>query len=83
MVSDIYIYIYFLLPLSGSDGLMKLWVIKSNTCVSTMDEHEDKVWSVTVNKEEDHIVTGGADSSIILWKVGSCDSRDQPTYGDN
>lgn len=51
---------------------MKLWVIKSNTCVSTMDEHEDKVWSVMVNKEEDHIVTGGADSSIILWKVGSC-----------
>lgn len=51
---------------------MKLWVIKSNTCVSTMDEHEDKVWSVTVNKEEDHVVTGGADSSIILWKVGSC-----------
>lgn len=40
-----------------------------------MDEHEDKVWSVTVNKEEDHIVTGGADSSIILWKVGSCNSH--------
>lgn len=59
---------------------MKLWVIKSNMCVSTMDEHEDKVWSIAVSKEEDHIVTGGADSSIILWKVGSCDP---PTYGDH
>lgn len=39
-----------------------------------MDEYEDKVWSVTVNKEEDYIVIGGADFSIILWKVGSCNS---------
>lgn len=52
---------------------MKFWVIKFNICVFIMDEYEDKVWSVTVNKEEDYIVIGGADFSIILWKVGLCD----------
>jgi U3 small nucleolar RNA-associated protein 13 len=30
---------------SGSDGLVKLWNIKSNECIDTMDEHEDKVTS--------------------------------------
>lgn len=63
-----------MLSFSGLDGLMKFWVIKFNICVFIMDEYEDKVWSVTVNKEEDYIVIGGVDFSIILWKVGSCNS---------
>uniref|UniRef100_A0A2K6FPT8 Transducin beta like 3 n=1 Tax=Propithecus coquereli TaxID=379532 RepID=A0A2K6FPT8_PROCO len=30
---------------SGSDGLVKLWTIKNNECVRTLDAHEDKVWA--------------------------------------
>ncbi|PNJ01707.1 LOW QUALITY PROTEIN: TBL3 isoform 4 [Pongo abelii] len=31
---------------SGSDGLVKLWTIKNNECVRTLDAHEDKVWGL-------------------------------------
>uniref|UniRef100_A0A2K6L386 Transducin beta like 3 n=1 Tax=Rhinopithecus bieti TaxID=61621 RepID=A0A2K6L386_RHIBE len=31
---------------SGSDGLLKLWTIKNNECVRTLDAHEDKVWGL-------------------------------------
>lgn len=57
------------LHFSGSDGLLKLWTIKSNECVKTFDEHEDKVWGLAVNSTEDKIITGGADSTILEWKV--------------
>uniref|UniRef100_A0AAX7UBY3 Transducin (beta)-like 3 n=1 Tax=Astatotilapia calliptera TaxID=8154 RepID=A0AAX7UBY3_ASTCA len=29
---------------SGSDGLVKLWTIKTNECVKTLDAHQDKVF---------------------------------------
>lgn len=54
---------------SGSDGLLKLWTIKSNECVKTLDAHEDKVWAIACDKNDDTIITGGADSTIIIWKV--------------
>lgn len=28
---------------SGADGLVKLWTIKTNECIATYDQHEDKV----------------------------------------
>uniref|UniRef100_A0A2K6S5U8 Transducin beta like 3 n=1 Tax=Saimiri boliviensis boliviensis TaxID=39432 RepID=A0A2K6S5U8_SAIBB len=31
---------------SGSDGLVKLWTIKNNECVRTLDAHDDKVWGL-------------------------------------
>ena len=54
---------------SGSDGLLKLWTVKSNECVKTYDEHEDKVWALATNTSEDWVITGAGDSAIILWKV--------------
>ena len=54
---------------SGSDGLVKLWTIKVNECVKTFDEHTAKIWGLAVGKKEDVLVTGGADSTVIIWKV--------------
>jgi len=31
------------LNVSGADGLVKLWTVKTNECVATYDHHEDKV----------------------------------------
>lgn len=56
------------LSLSGSDGLLKLWTIKHNECIKTFDDHDDKVWAVTPTLEEDHVVTAGADSTIMVWQ---------------
>ena len=53
---------------TGSDGLIKLWSIKSNECVGTFDEHDDKLWALCVSKDEMKFVSGGADGKLIVWK---------------
>lgn len=57
------------LPPSGSDGLLKLWTIKNCECVKTLDGHQGKVWGLHSNKQQNLVVTGGSDSSVVLWKV--------------
>ena len=37
--------------------------------MKTFDEHEDKVWALAVSKTDDKFITGGADSTLIEWKV--------------
>uniref|UniRef100_A0A8C6P2F7 Transducin beta like 3 n=1 Tax=Nothobranchius furzeri TaxID=105023 RepID=A0A8C6P2F7_NOTFU len=59
---------------SGSDGLVKLWTIKTNECVKTLDAHQDKVWGLHGSHKDDKIVTGSADSNIIVWEVGTADT---------
>ena len=54
---------------SGSDGLVKLWTIKTNECVKTLDAHQDKVWGLHTSSKDCLMVTGSADSNIIVWKV--------------
>ena len=48
---------------------MKLWTIKTNECVKTLDAHDQKIWALAVNQTEGVVVTGAADSNIIMWKV--------------
>lgn len=31
------------ISLSGADGLVKLWTVKTNECIATYDQHEEKV----------------------------------------
>lgn len=54
---------------SGSDGLVKLWTIKSNERVKTLDAHEDKVWGLHCSRLDDRALTGASDSCVILWKA--------------
>ncbi|XP_073813539.1 transducin beta-like protein 3 [Musca autumnalis] len=54
---------------SGSDGLLKVWNIKTNACVQTLDEHDDRVWSLAVaSKTQKYFFSAAADSKLIKWK---------------
>ena len=53
---------------SSSDGLLKIWNIKTNDCLNKYDEHTDKIWALCTNSFENKFLTGGADSKLILWK---------------
>lgn len=66
--SDSFCYVSFSSK-SGSDGLLKLWTIKTNECVKTLDGHEDKIWGLHSNKQDNMVVTASSDSCITLWKV--------------
>ena len=52
----------------GSDGVIKLWNIKTNECVNTFDNHEDRIWSLATKNDGDEFVSGGSDSIINFWK---------------
>ena len=57
------------LHFSATDGLVKLWTVKTNECVKTLDEHEDKIWALAISKTGETFITGGADSTLVEWKV--------------
>ena len=62
---------------SASDGLLKLWNIKTSECVGTFDEHEDKAWALTVSNDESRIVSGAADGKLIVWKDVTEEKREE------
>lgn len=65
----LYVIHFLLHVVSGSDGLVKLWTIKTNECVATLDEHVEKVWSLTTSSDGERLVSGGADSVVCQWKA--------------
>jgi U3 small nucleolar RNA-associated protein 13 len=52
---------------AGADGLLKLWTIRTNECECTIDGHNDKVWAMDIASNGSEIVTGGADSQLVVW----------------
>jgi len=56
---------------SGSaDGVVKVWNLKKNVCVSSFEMHEDRVWGLEVDEHHNdklRLLTGGADSTIKVW----------------
>lgn len=52
---------------TASDGLLKLWNVRTHQCCQTYDEHEDRAWALAVSKDETKVVTGGEDSRLVLW----------------
>jgi U3 small nucleolar RNA-associated protein 13 len=62
----LFITVYY----SGSDGLLKLWDIKTSTCVKSIDAHEGKIWGMSASTDENLLVTCASDSSVTIWRVG-------------
>lgn len=60
---------------SSSDGLVKLWNIKGEECVTSLDNHEDKVWALALSEDEKTIVSGAADSIVTFWT--DCTAADE------
>jgi len=59
---------------SDSGGMMKLWSVKNSECVRSLEVSDDDttVWALAVDTNEDHIITGSSNSTLILWKVVAC-----------
>ncbi|KZF24602.1 WD40 repeat-like protein [Xylona heveae TC161] len=52
---------------AGGDGLVKVWDASSGECDCTLDNHEDRVWALTVHPSSNTIVSGGGDSTVTFW----------------
>lgn len=53
---------------AGGDGLVKVWDATTGEVSSTLDNHEDRVWALTVHPVTNAIVSGGGDSVVTFWK---------------
>lgn len=51
---------------SSSDGAVSVWNIKKGVQLNSYVCHEDKIWAMDAHT--DKIITGGADSTINIWK---------------
>ena len=53
---------------AGGDGLVKVWDVNTGDVECTLDNHEDRVWALTVHPITNMIVSGGGDSTVTFWK---------------
>ena len=53
---------------AGSDGLLKLWSVKDNECITTLDEHIDRIWALIVENDGDRFISGDASACIKVWR---------------
>jgi U3 small nucleolar RNA-associated protein 13 len=53
---------------AGGDGLVKVWDATSGEVDCTLDNHEDRVWALTVHPNTNMIVSGSGDSTVTFWK---------------
>ena len=52
---------------AGGDGLVKIWDANSAEVECTLDNHEDRVWALAVDKANNTLVSGGGDGTITFW----------------
>ncbi|TVY84776.1 putative U3 small nucleolar RNA-associated protein [Lachnellula suecica] len=53
---------------AGGDGLVKIWDASTGEAECTLDNHEDRVWALTVHPVTNMVVSGSGDSTVTFWK---------------
>ena len=61
---------------AASDGLIKLWTLKSSECAATMDAHQSKVWALAVKGDDSALVSGAGDATLIVWRDVTKEERE-------
>ena len=59
---------------AGADGLVKVWSPFSGECLTTLDNHTDRIWALAYDQASRTLVSGGGDSVITFWKDTSLHS---------
>jgi len=54
------------LATAAADGLVKLWNIKDEECVKTLDNHEDKVSTTTIHFESSLMTRSGQSQYQVM-----------------
>jgi U3 small nucleolar RNA-associated protein 13 len=52
---------------AGGDGLVKVWDPRFGECVSTLDNHTERVWALAASPELDYLISGGGDGVVTFW----------------
>ncbi|RKF56590.1 putative U3 small nucleolar RNA-associated protein 13 [Golovinomyces cichoracearum] len=66
---------YIQITSAGGDGLVKVWDVHSGEVACTLDNHEDRVWALTVNPDTNMIISGSGDSTVTFWRDTSASTQ--------
>lgn len=56
--------------LSGSsDGTIKLWSVGQQRCIQTISVHTEGVWTLLVNDNFTHVISGSRDKKIYMTEI--------------
>ncbi|KAK4228775.1 WD40-repeat-containing domain protein [Podospora fimiseda] len=60
---------------AGADSLVKVWDANSGETECTLDNHEDRLWTLGVHPETNTIVSAGSDSKVTFWKDTTAETQ--------
>jgi len=60
---------------AGADSLVKVWDANLGETECTLDNHEDRLWTLAVHPKTNTLVSGGSDSKITFWKDTTAETQ--------
>jgi WD40 repeat protein/serine/threonine protein kinase len=59
------------LAVASYDGSIKVWDIKTNRLLQSLEAHDGRVYDVEYSTDGKHLATAGHDKTVIVWLVES------------
>lgn len=60
---------------AGADSLVKVWDANLGETECTLDNHEDRLWTLAVHPKTNALVSGGSDSKITFWRDTTAETQ--------
>ncbi|KAK4103968.1 WD40 repeat-like protein [Parathielavia hyrcaniae] len=60
---------------AGADSLVKVWDANLGETECTLDNHEDRLWTLAVHPKTNALVSGGSDSKVTFWKDTTAETQ--------
>jgi U3 small nucleolar RNA-associated protein 13 len=60
---------------AGADSLVKVWDANLGEAECTLDNHDDRLWTLAVHPKTNTIVSGGSDSKVTFWKDTTAETQ--------
>ncbi|KAK0652139.1 quinon protein alcohol dehydrogenase-like superfamily [Cercophora newfieldiana] len=60
---------------AGADSLVKVWDANLGETDCTLDNHEDRLWTLAIHPKTNMLVSGGSDSKVTFWKDTTAETQ--------